>query len=251
MLLLAQPALAEGRYQIQIGSSKNLDGTKYFANKGSRVLQKPTYVIKLSEFYTVLVGDYGTRDEAMAAFKDVSKHYNCMIVNYEITDVVTAYSRGVEVDVDDYRKLSKIVVLPDEPETKTALKPIRKVEKGEEGRLYKVVRKGFVDVDISDCVLVAEQELAEYIFSTKCPLGVLNPFSLNLEEKYNGAYFVTLRTANNSHKVVMEQRHAGKTAFSNKDNELMLRVASRRSKEVEAAVTALKELVAYCAKAKK
>jgi len=252
--LLPDPALAEGagsteRFQVQIGSAKDLQGTKWFAAKASRVLGDITYIVQGGGYYIVLTGYFPARDQAQNRLMQVRQHYNGMVVSYEIDDILGAYDAGIEIPENEF--LDKVTAGERKRAARKQLRetnPIRKVQRDEASSLREAVNNGLRSVRVDGCTLVASEELAGYEFKTQVQLADLDPYSLQTVQKHGENLYFVIEAKGGLNKVVTEQRKGGKVDFIRKDPSISLKPLAADEAALEALGTALQELITFCAK---
>lgn len=235
-------------YQVQIGSAKNLKGTKYFAAKASSVLGASTYVLFRSNFYVVLTGHYGTREQAQDRLLEVRQHYNGMVVAYDPHDIIAAFKNGEEVHESEITG----TVFSGESALKAREKrmqtePIREVTRTQSTGLRGVVEEGVHNVRMDGCTLLNTERFAGYEFQTKATLAELDPYTLETKEKHGTNLYLCIQTKGKQSKVLIEQLAEGKSTSSRKEHILSLKLRNTDDQSVENVAQALRELINYCA----
>lgn len=237
------------RFQVQIGSAKDLKGTRWFAAKASRVLGEATYIVKGGSYYIVLTGYFSKKEQAEERLMQVRQHYNGMVVDYVIEDVLAAFDEGIEVPEGDFLDMltsGERKRAAREKLRKTS--PIRTVKRDEASSLREQVNKGLRNVTVDGCTLVASEELAGYAFRTSVPLAELDPYSLQTKEKHGENTYIVLEAKGGLSKIVTEQRNGGKVQFTRKDAAISLKPLDEGDTAVEKLATALQELITFCAR---
>ncbi len=250
-LFLAPPAWAEegeALYQVQIGSSKNLKGTKYFATKASSVLGTSTYILFRSSFYVVLTGHYSSREQAQDRLMEVRQHYNGMVVAYDLNDIIAAFKNGEEVSEKEIvgTVFSGETALKAR-EKRMQTEPIREVTRTQSTGLRGVVEKGVHNVRMEGCTLINTERIAGYEFQTKATLAELDPYTLETKEKHGTNLYICIQTKGKQNKVLIEQSSEGKSTSSRKEHVLSLKLHATDEQGVENVAQALRELINYCA----
>ncbi len=243
LVLVAAPAQADARYQIQIGSAKQWDGTRYFTRKASTVLATTVYILKLGEYYTVLVGDYGTREQAVNELLRIKKHYNGMVVSYSDFEVIGAFENGQEVNAEAAASLTGPAVKA--PSRKL---PVRIVEKEELSSLDQTLEGNLDNIIVEGCRLSNEETLSEYLFATTCKFGDLDPDAITIEEKYGNNFYIHVDTLQKRPLIRMKQMKDGVVSYERSDALLVLRSKTKNKKQLSKTVIALHDLILYCAK---
>lgn len=239
--IFAGSVQAAPRYQVQIGSAKQLDGTRYFTRKASTVLSMVAYIIKVGEYYTVLVGDYGSREQAVKKLQQIKKHYNGMVVSYENLNVLGAYENGQEINAEAVASVTSPTVKT--PDTK---KPARIVEKSELLALDQTLEGNIDNIIVEGCRLSNEETLSEYLFSTTCKFGDLDPDAISIEEKYGNNIYIYVDALHKRPVIRMKQMKNGKENYSRKDARLALRSKTKNKKALSKTVQALQDMILYC-----
>ncbi len=242
LFLFAGMVHAEPRYQVQIGSAKQWEGTRYFTRKASTVLATTAYIIKLGDYYTVLVGDYASHEQAAVELQKIKKHYNGMVVSYADYDVLGAFESGQEVNAETVASMTGPAV--EIPELK---KSDRIVDKSELSTLDQTLEGNIDNIIVEDCRLSNEETLSEYLFSTTCKFADLDPNRITIEEKYGNNIYIHVDTVQKKHLVRMKQMKDGKESYSRDDARLVLRSKTKNRKALSKTVQALHDLILYCA----
>lgn len=240
---------ATQRFQLQIGSAKDYEGTKWYASKASRVLGEGTYVVQGGEYYIVLTGYYETREQAQARLMEVRQHYNGMVVSYELEDILIGYENGIPMNEEQI--LSLLTAGERKREARDKLRetqPIRDVRHDEASGLRKTVGEGLRNVRVQGCTLSISEELAGYDFRTTVALADLDPYSLQTREKHGEHLYFVLEARGGLSKVVTEQLAGGKVSFTRKDSAISLKPVNQNEEAVERLGTALQELITFCGK---
>ncbi len=245
ILIVCTHALAG--YQIQIGSTKDINGAHYFASKASKVLGQPASIIQHSGYYTVLVGKYDTRDQAMKAYLVIIKHYNALISSYENPPVLAVYVDGAEGAVD-----ADVPAVSASPEVAAVVPApaIRQVKETELALLKKRLEKGLANVAFDGCLLKNQETFDQYVFVSSCKLATLNPNSVTWEERH-GRPYIKAEFLAKGEGVRTEGRVGDKSAFTGAEQTLLLRSALRGREDIKSTVKAFRELIQHCAKEKK
>ncbi len=245
LLVVSVPAQAAPRYQIQIGSAKQWDGTRYFTRKASTVLATTAYIIKLGNYFTVLVGDYASRDQAVKELLRIKKHYNGMVVSYADYEVLGAFENGQEINAEAAASMTGPAVK--RPSRK---QPVRIVEKEELASLDQTLEANIDNIIVEGCRLSNEETLSEYLFSTTCKFGDLDPDAITIEEKYGNNFYIHVDTLHKRPLIRMKQTQDGAVNYKRDDARLVLRSKTRNKKLLAKTVNALHDLIVYCAKNK-
>lgn len=237
------------RYQLQIGSAKEIKGTKWFASKASRVLNQPAYVIHRGNYYVVLTGNYPNEEEASKKLMEFRQHYNGMVVSYDLEGIIAAYEQGIALNEDELLDM----LLSGERKRKARQKkretePIREVKKDEASELRKIVQEGLRQVTLRGCTLTTSEELAGYLFTTKTALSDLDAYSLQTTEKHGHNLYIVLEAHKGQNKIVTEQSSGGKTGFTRNDASISLKLQTTDEDGVERIASALQELITFCSK---
>ena len=236
---------AASRYQIQIGSAKQLDGTRYFARKASTVLAMPAYIIKLGVYYTVLVGDYASREQATKELQQIKKHYNGMVVAYTDYEVLGAFENGQEINAEAVAGVTgPAVKRPSKKE------PPRVVQKDELAALDRTLEGNIDNIIVEGCRLSNEETLADYLFATTCRFEELDPEAISIEEKHGDNIYIHVEALHKRPVILMKQLKDGKQSYERKDSRLVLRSKTKNKKALSETVHALHDMIVYCAKNK-
>ena len=237
----------ETRYQVQIGSAKQLKGTKYFAAKASRVLDTSVYVIHRGQYFVALTGHYSTREQAQERLMEIRQHYNGMVVEYELGDIVAAFSSGQEIpERDIVRKVFAGERALKAREKLMQTQPIREVTKKQSTGLRGVVEEGLVHVRMDGCSVVNTEQLSGFEFRTVAKLAELDPYSLATEERHGANLYIVVKTKGNLNKVSIEQFTKGKSVSKRSEDVLSLKLKSGDVEAIEKVSTALRELMLFC-----
>ncbi len=239
----------ESRFQVQIGSSRDIKGTKWFAAKASQVLGESTYVLQRGEFYAVLTGYYQSQEQAAARLVEIRKHYNGMVVSYTLDTIHAAFRDGEPITENELLDLimdkeHKRVARQKAMETQQ----IRSVDKDQATGLRRILEEGLRNVRIEGCTLVAEEKLAEIPFRSSVPLAELDPHSLQTREKHGENLYLVVEARNDLAKVTIEQLRDGKAVHSRKTPSLSLRLLSTDDDTVQRVSRAFQELIGFCGK---
>lgn len=237
------------RYQVQIGSAKDLKGTKWFAAKASRVLGESTYIVQGGGYYIVLTGYFQDKEQAENRLMQVRQHYNGMVVDYEIEDILAAYDAGIQMPQGDFLdQLTAGERTRAAREKMRETSPIREVKRDEASSLREAVSEGLRNVQVQGCTLRVSEELAGYGFRTSVALADLDPYSLQTKQKHGENLYIVLEAKGSLSKVVTEQRKGGKVRFTRKDPSISLKPLDGSEASVERLATALQELITFCGK---
>lgn len=245
------PAMGEEnelRFQVQIGSAKDLDGTKWYASKASRVLNDSTYVIQRKGYYIVLLGYYQTQEQASTRLMEVRQHYNGMVTSYDLDDIIAAYDQGApipagefgnRITADDRKRMRRQQLRENQP--------IREVAHDEADGLRASVAKGLRNVEVKACTIVGTETLAGFDFRTSVSLADLDPYSLQTVEKHGQNKYIVFEARGSLHKIVTEQIANNKVTFTRKDKTISLKPREQDEHAVEHMATVLQELITFCA----
>lgn len=248
-LVQAEDAPASQRFQVQIGSAKNLDGTKWFAAKASRILNEGTYIVQGGGYYIVLTGYFPKKEQAQNRLMQVRQHYNGMVVSYEIDAVIAGYEGGILVPEQEF--LDRLTSGERKRAAREKLRetsPIREVQRDEASGLRENVIQGLRNVSIEGCTLLASEELAGFDFRTTVELADLDPYSLHTVQKHGDNTYFVIEARGGLDKVVTQQLASGKVDFTRKDPAISLKPTTSDEAKLEKLGTSLQELITFCAK---
>ncbi len=229
VLVWTPSALAEGRYQVQIGAAKDLDGTKWYAEKAMNTLAMDARVIKRGDYYIVVVGDYATREAALAALEEVKKTYpSILLSSYAMNDIIAAFP------YEGPRKKADLGPSPaPEPERVVDLEAARAS-----------TLQGLAGVEIDGCTLTNHVRLDRFAFETTCDMAAMDPDTVRHETRHAGRAFVTLHAAGSASPVRVTQLVENKTVSTSTETSLTLRCLGDPSPGDTA--QALRDLVRSC-----
>lgn len=243
LFVLMSDVYASPRYQVQIGSAKQLEGTRYFARKASSVLEMAAYIIKKGTYYVVLVGDYSSRDQAAKELQKIKKHYTGMVVSFEDVKILGAFENGQEMNAEAVESVAVPVI-----KAPTRKKKVELLEPKEISALDQTLEANIDNIIVEGCALSNQETLAEYMFSTTCQFGDLDPDGITIEEKYGDSIYIYIDTQKKRPAVHIKQMQDGKEYFQRADARLVLRSKTKNKKVLSTTVQALQDFIQYCSK---